>query len=279
MMNPAQNALNVLTGSPQTTPQDPKVHRVPWGKKAFPKDGSGVTMKVAPGERIQFTPIDDSPHNVTEALLEHDSKMKCGYRWIRNPKPHLDCNYKTQRKFNEILDINEEGTYHLVCPNNHETMRLTVMASENAAINQVFEQAKKAQTPAVAAPQGLLQNNPLASLFGARPVVNAPLATVAAVQTARNPPTFNIFSPYFVLGPLGAVTNTQPRPRNPNVNEFVQNLQNDVQRVQQLPEEVPLVAAPQRPQVQIPVAAPQRPQVRVNRSPVAENISSILNGI
>jgi plastocyanin len=229
--------------TPATTVPEPKEHRVPWGRKAFPKDGSGVTLKVAPGDRISFKSIDNEPHNVAEALLESDDNEACRYRWVRNQKPCLNCNFQGRRKFEETLTIDKEGTHHFVCPlnDNHEVMRMTVMATRDPTLNQAFEQARAQQTPVrspvpaatpAATPStglgGMLSGmNPFGAAglnlsrmnpFGAAQAPSGlggsgsglnlsglnPFSMFGSTQGSG----FNPFSPSFVIGPLGPVVET-----------------------------------------------------------------------
>ena len=193
-------------------------HIVPWGRKAFPVDGSGVTLKCNPGDRLRFKPIDNEVHDVDEVVLDNCEGEECGLRWNRRAaQRRLNCNYRTR-----VADIKESGVYHLVDPNNSDVVRLTVLASNDRDMCQLFDEAKRVDRercrgatgimPAIEPvdeassatlarflPAAITSNtqpvNPFQDLFG----------TTAPASTGRS---FNIFSRDFVIGPLGKVIDT-----------------------------------------------------------------------
>lgn len=188
-----------------TTPSfGPRDHLVPWGQKAFPQDGSGITMKIAPGDRVRFQAVDDEYHNLAEAVMEPNSSEPCGYSWRPHPSPQFKHNHKNSRNFDKVMSFPEEGIYHMVCPieDNHKVMRLTVLASTDKDHLQAFDQAKQQDLARQGLTSAPVQSSSMFPSFGG--------FSLASMFPKSN---LNFMSPHCVIGPLGAVVDCPPVPQ------------------------------------------------------------------
>ena len=166
------NLLGTSNAVSQQNQQRPVL--IPWGTDSFPRDGSGKTIQIAPGQPIEFRPIDGQSHNVAEAVIEKTDSEPSGRRWIPHPQPQLNMNYKTRRHFNETLTIQRPGRYHFVCPidGHHRVMRLTVDVGDQQQQNPfqgLFGQQQNGQNPLQSLFGGQQQQdgqNPFQGLFG-----------------------------------------------------------------------------------------------------------------
>ena len=206
------------TGSPASGPL-PREHQVPWGKKAFPADGSGVTVKINPGDRVRFQAVDNEYHNLSEAVMKEDDGEACGYNWTPHPRPQLECNYRGSHRFNQMMTFPESGIYHLVCPigDNHKVMRVTVMSSTNPSHVQAFNQAKQQDM----ARQESVPVAPVVVPTGTTGMFPS-FGGFSFASMFPSMPKMNFTDTRCVVGPLGAVVDCPPDSTTPHSSASAQ---------------------------------------------------------